>query len=533
MEGERARQAAALARALADIGTFSRLALPERRLRPYQVEPARAIAESVEGGLGRSFAIVFSRQAGKDETLAQLLAWLLIRRQRWGGAAVVGAPTFRPQAALTRDRLLDRLRSPFVAALGGARARVRDGYVVGLGQASVRFLSAAPGANARGQTADLLLIANEAQDIDPAVWDAVFDPMAAATNATTVFSGTVWSRETLLARQLAFLEGQEAADGIQRVWRIPWEIVAAEIPAYGERVRARIAQFGVDHPFIQTEYCLRELDGAGSLFPPQRLAQLAGDHPRRHRAEPGKRYALLLDVAGEEEAAYNPASLQANARRDSTALTVIEVEESRSRGIEKMHGVGDRPTESSSGDGGCCAVSPRLLDFSTPRLPVYRIVDRMAWTGVRHTALHAQLVDLARNVWRASVVVVDATGVGAGLASFLAASLGERRGGRAIPVVPFVFSAASKSALGWDLLGLIDAGRLKDYRDDGDALSRLFRAQLAATTYETPPGPGRPLRWGVPAGKGHDDLVMSAALAATLDEFDWRERVARGTSDGA
>jgi membrane protein YqaA with SNARE-associated domain len=47
----------------------------------------------------------------------------------------------------------------------------------------------------------------------------------------------------------------------------------------------------------------------------------------------------------------------------------------------------------------------------------------MAWTGVRHTALHAQLVHLARDVWRASVVVVDATGVGAGLASFLAATL--------------------------------------------------------------------------------------------------------------
>jgi hypothetical protein len=51
---------------------------------------------------------------------------------------------------------------------------------------------------------------------------------------------------------------------------------------------------------------------------------------------------------------------------------------------------------------------------------------------------------------------------------------------------------------------------------------------LAATTYETPPGPGHPLRWGVPAGQGHDDLVMSAALAATLDGIDWAPRVARG-----
>ena len=48
------------------------------------------------------------------------------------------------------------------------------------------FVSAAPGANARGQTADVLLVANEAQDILPDTWDAVFDPMAASTNAPTL-----------------------------------------------------------------------------------------------------------------------------------------------------------------------------------------------------------------------------------------------------------------------------------------------------------------------------------------------------------
>ena len=153
----------------------------------------------------------------------------------------------------------------------------------------------------------------------------------------------------------------------------------------------------------------------------------------------------------------------------------------------------------------------------------------MAWTGIRHTALHAQLAHLAREVWRASAVVVDATGVGAGLASFLAATLGERRGGRAIPVVPFVFTASSKSALGWDWIGLIDAGRYREYADDGERLTRLFRSQLAAVTYAAPPGPAKALRWGVPPGRGHDDLLMSAALAAVLDGMDWRERVARGT----
>src|SRR5687768_15733933 len=284
---------AGLRRVLTDVGSFSRAVLPHHALRPYQLGPARAIVESVERGLGRQFVVVFSRQAGKDELLAQTLAFLLTRHQRRGGSAVLAAPSFRPQAALSRDRLLERLENPLTADA----VRVRDGYAVTLGKATARFLSAAPGANARGQTADLLLVANEAQDIRPEVWDAVFDPMASATNATTLFMGTVWSRETLLARQMRFFEEQDAAepsgDPAKRVWRVAWEEVARELPAYGERVRARMAQLGADHPFVRTEYRLEELDGAGGLFPPHRLAQLRGEHPRRHHAEEGKRYALL------------------------------------------------------------------------------------------------------------------------------------------------------------------------------------------------------------------------------------------------
>jgi hypothetical protein len=469
--------------------------VPRYALRSYQTEPARAIAESIERGYGRQFAVVFSRQAGKDELLAQLLAWLLVRYQRRGGGAVIAAPTYRPQAALSRDRLLDRLGEPRTAT----RARRHDGYTVQVGKASARFLSAAPEANARGQTADLLLVGNEAQDIRPEVWDAVFDPMAASTNATTLFMGTIWTRETLLARQIAHLETLERRDGVRRVWRVPWETVAKDVPAYGNRVRARIAQFGIDHPFIRTEYFLKELEGEGGLFPEQRVAQMRGDHPRQHQATPGRRYALLIDVAGEEEGGVQALAFAGNDRRDSTALTVVEI---------------DQPVEGR---------------------PVYRVVDRKVWTGTRHTALHGQIVDLARNVWRACAVVVDATGIGAGLASFLAATLYERRRGQGpIPVVPFVFTAASKSALGWDFLALIDGGRFKEYRDDSTSgtpegrITARYWDELAATMYTTVPGPGKLLRWSVPAGRGHDDLVMSAALTGALDGLDLRPRVAVG-----
>lgn len=493
-----ARLGEGVRRALTDVDAFSAVLAPDHRLRPYQLGPARTIVESVlrpdPTDPLRQFVTVFSRQSGKDEMLAQVLAMLLLRHARRGGTIVVAAPTFQPQAALSWDRLRDRLLG---CSLTEPLTRVHDGYAISVGRATARFLSAGPQANARGQTADLLLVANEAQDIDPDVWDAVFDPMAASTNATTLFMGTVWSASTLLARQTRVLEAHAARDGRDRVFRVPWETVARSVPAYGDRVRARIDQLGADHPFVRTEYALQELDGEGGLFPPARIAQLEGDHPRQHRATPGSHqaYALLLDVAGEEEGGGSQLAFAAGeARRDSTALTVVEV-------------IPDGP-------GG---------------RPCYRVVDRRVWTGVRHTALHDQLVDLARHVWRARWVVVDATGIGAGLASFLRDSLSGRSGsGSRITVVPFVFTRASKSKLGWDLLGLIDGGRLKDHADDGDAVTRLFRRQLAATTYEIGQGPGAVLRWGVPERDGHDDLVLSLALCAALDGLDLRSRTARG-----
>ncbi|MBA2467779.1 MAG: hypothetical protein H0V37_00065 [Chloroflexia bacterium] len=495
-----------LYRVVTDLEAFSSLLLPDRTLRPYQLAPARAILDSIASNRGDQFAVVFSRQAGKDEMLAQLLSLLLLRQSRQGGTAVIAAPTLQPQATISRDRLRDRL---LANPLTGPMVRTA-GNTVRLGRTQATFVSAAPGANARGQTADLLLVANEAQDIAPDTWDAVFDPMAASGNATTVYMGTVWSGTTLLARQMRHLRELEAGDGRQRVWLVPWSVVAEEIPAYGDRVRARMEQLGESHPFIRTEYELQELDGDGGLFPAHRIAQLRGEHPRLDRARPGQRYALLIDVGGEEESGGGQLSFINDTRRDSTALTVVEV-------------------DLAARDGG---------------LPVYRVVDRRMWTGVRHTTLHDTLVDLARNAWKANWVVVDATGVGAGLSSFLKNTLDSNRGASpAIRVEPFIFTAASKSRLGWDFLGLIDSGRFKEYtQGDGGRAADLvsartgsditadYYAQLRATTYEVLNGPGNVLRWSVPARDGHDDLVISAALTAVLDGLNLRPRIARGVT---
>src|SRR5438477_533904 len=87
-------------------------------------------------------------------------------------------------------------------------------------------------AQARGETATLMLACNEAQDVLPARWDAVFDPMGAASHATQVFSGTVWTTRTLLARQMDYLGELERKDGAQRVFKVGWEEVARHVPEY-------------------------------------------------------------------------------------------------------------------------------------------------------------------------------------------------------------------------------------------------------------------------------------------------------------
>ncbi len=475
-----------LQQALRDIGAFSQLTMPTHAMRGYQLEAAHPLAEHLLNRTGEQFAIAFSRQSGKDEMMAQVIAWVLLRNAERGGTIVVAAPTLRPQAMISRDRLRDRLlANPLTASL----TKVSD-RTVSVGEAKAVFVSAARTANARGLTADLGLIANEAQDIRPNVWDAVFDPMAASTNATTIFMGTVWTRDTLLSRQMRYLQSKQHQDGTQRLFRVPWQRVAEDVPAYGARVRSRIEQLGEQHPFVQTEYFLNELDGQQSLFPPHRVAMLRGEHPRQHHATVGKRYALLVDVAGEEEHGGDLTSFSTS-RRDSTALTVVEVD----------------------------------LTARSDGRPVYRVVDRRAWTGIRHAELHAHLIDLARYIWKASWIVVDATGIGAGLTSFLEASL--RR--TSIHVVPFTFTSSSKSQLGWDFISLIETGRFKDYVDDDDALTQEFYNQLRATEYDVRKGPGNAMQWSVPTHAGHDDLVLSAALVAALDDLDPRPRIAIGT----
>src|SRR3990167_6954626 len=77
-----------------------------------------------------------------------------------------------------------------------------------------------------GARAYLLLEIEEAQDVPEARYGKDFAPMGASTNATTVFYGTAWTADTLLARMKRVGLEEQARDGVRRHYQLNWRDVA-------------------------------------------------------------------------------------------------------------------------------------------------------------------------------------------------------------------------------------------------------------------------------------------------------------------
>ena len=460
-------------------------ALSGLRLRAYQVEPAMAIAKSVKARDGLSFVVMFPRQSGKNELQAQIEAYLMFVLKRFDTEIVKASPTWKPQS-INAMRRLERVlaRNRLTAPLWTKES----GYIIRMNNARIYFLSGSETANVVGATANVLLECDEAQDVSLSKWDKDFSPMAASTNATRVFWGTAWTSRTLLARERKAAEKAQADDGIRRVWILDAEDIAAEVPAYGDFVATQIAKLGRNHPMVKTQFFSEEIDAEGGMFPPERIALMQGSHVELWQPVPGQLYAMTIDVGGEDEGAIGEdidaesLSLLDNPARDATAVTIFNLDLS--------------------------TLPPDSLGA-----PSYRVVARYTWVGEKHTRIYNQLKEIAR-LWQAVYIVIDSTGVGAGLASFLEASFPGR-------VIPFIFTGKSKSDLGWQFLAVIETGR---YKEPVGGKSKFWE-QAKSCMNQVLDGPGRMMRWGVPDGTRndlgelvHDDELISAALCAVLDE---------------
>jgi hypothetical protein len=448
-------------RLLEDIEPFSRSA--GKALRQYQAECARAIVRSVTAGDGKIITVMFARQMGKNETSAQVEAYLLALYARRGGTIVKAAPSFKPQLVTSMLRLKDALDAN---PLTRSRWKPAFGYMAQVGKATVTFLSADTHANVVGATAGLLLEIDEAQDVEPDKYDREFRPMASSTNATTVLYGTAWSEDSLLQRQREFNLAHERRTGERLHYEFDWRTLAAVNAPYRAFVEGEIARLGPDHPSISTQYWLRCLSDAGRLFSESQRAAIDGSHERCRIPSAGRTYVAGIDLAGEDEQAEDARARALVPKRDSTVVTIAEV------------------TRDPSGS------------------PSVRVVDHVWWTGRDQVWQYERLLELW-NRWNFTGVCVDASGIGAGIAAFLAARHRDR-------VESFVFTAPSKSKLAYTMLGLINTGKLQLYSADGSPEWRECWSEIRACRYWL--RAHEQMAWGVPPSEGHDDFVASLAL---------------------
>ena len=198
-------------------------------------------------------------------------------------------------------------------------------------------------------------------------------------------------------------------------------------------------------------------------------------------------YVAGIDLAGEAEAEEGAYLRALKPRRDSTVVTVGELDFSLCNEVDKQ---------------------PRV-----------KVVEHYWWTGKKHAELYPQLIDILKNVWHCRKVVVDATGVGQPVASLLRQSLGAK-------VSPFTFTQQSKSGLGFRLLATINSGRLKMYAGDGSPEEQefWFEMEKAKSQYR----PSQTMNFYVDPAEGHDDFLMSLALVVEAAK-QYEPRGAKGS----
>jgi hypothetical protein len=433
------------------------------KLRPYQQEVAKAVLNSIQSHKGLTFSVEIARQGGKNELSAHLELLLLTLYMARGGNLIKCSPTFKPQTIISMTRLKDRLDDFGFNGLYHSQM----GYIIQLGEAKATFLSAEESSSVVGHTADILLEIDESQDVAKEKYNKEFRPMGSATNVTCVHYGTTWDDDTLLEEIKHNNLELERIDGIRRHFRYDWQEIARYNRDYGRYVIQERGRLGEDHPLFRTQYALLPIKGGGRFLSRQQIAQMIGSHQRLQSPHKARTlYIAGVDLAGEKiEDGKNWHNFGDNSQ-DSTVITIAEVDMAN-------------------------------------KLPVLRIVEQYQWTGIAHSQLYPQMVEILKNIWNCHRIAVDATGIGQPVASFLKKELGSK-------VIPFTFTQKSKSALGFELLCYTNSNRLKLYRQDGSREYRetMFQLEKAKAQYR----PNQTVNFYVPPSEGHDDFLMSLAL---------------------
>lgn len=304
-------------------------ALVGHALYPYQRRLAYRIVQSVILNDGAEITALMARQSGKTETVADVLATLMIllprlakRYPTWleqfkNGLMVGCFAPVEDQAQTLFARIVQRLTSAQAVEIM-AEPDIND-EAVGGGKlmtlknsgSFVRLQTAHERANIESKTYHIIVI-DEAQSADERVVRKSIHPMGASTNATIIKTGTPtytkgdFYKAIQHNKRLAVARG-----GVQNHFEANWREVIKYNPRYKKYIRKEMSRIGEESDEFQLSYNLKWLLERG-MFTTTDVMDALGDRGMEI-VKAWKRSPLVagLDVAR---------------KQDSTVCTVLWVD---------------------------------------------------------------------------------------------------------------------------------------------------------------------------------------------------------------
>ena len=433
----------------------------------YQRPVADAITRSINERRGGIITVEMPRQSGKNQVSAVCELYQLIRHYRKGGTIIKTAPTYQPQLAISRRRIESLLNA---CLLTNGRWKVKDGNTIRFGRAQEIFLSAQPGANVVGATADIALFADEVQEIDEEKFDKDFNPMRAFKDTLLIMFGVRWTGDTLFEKNIFQNVESEKKDGFKRHYRVELDEVIAANPSYKRHLEREIERLGIDHILIRTQYKLESVSALGDMFSPAQLISMRDDFPRRDFPSERCRYYAGIDIGGTDlTGAY---SIHRTSH-DETIMVIIE--RSKNRTDEEL-----------------------------------RVVNCIRWKNAQWEKLHAEILILLEK-WRCESVVIDGRGIGNACAMWVSEHYKKGK------VEVYQSTMKSVSDDGYRLMSIAGLNRLRIFNDEnpvkGEGFVKCDEIFLQMGNARRELCPDGNMRFHVPEKYGHDDILKALAYA--------------------
>ena len=438
-----------------DDADFEAREASKRPLRGPQHEMIQAIERHVARHDGEVLTIKSSRQTGKNEVEAIVERRHLLRRQFnnryecW----IRTAPTHKPQIVNSKKRLREHLmldthnviHHPLFLRKKLAK---EEGYIWRLGNAGVEFLSSGPQANVVGATASTCLSMDEAHKVNKEKFDEDFAPFTADTSAGTILWGVGGNGLDTLQ---FYIDANKAEGKPHLNLSYPCEYWMDVHPPYRTHVEKRVNVLGWDHPIILTQYRLKSISARSRFFNDKQVKSiLSGNHERQQQPRDGKRYEIIIDIAGGNEE-FNPDDILKGIEdvpTDSTAIIIYQVTGELAR------------------------------NNIFPELNIVNII----WLTGTDLGVDEKMIEETIKYWRAQKVTIDSVGVGRQIGESMIKKFGPAM------INMYVASENDVSEDCFDLLARINFDSIKMFNNDNSPEWLQFEKQLGHTHYQAQKG---------------------------------------------